>query len=57
MTALVRELRRNPLLWLVAFVPVVFVAQALEPEAMEFGEGQAEMAWMFLLAAGLLAGC
>jgi Ca2+:H+ antiporter len=33
MTALLRELRRNPLLWLVAFVPVVFVAQALEPEA------------------------
>jgi Ca2+:H+ antiporter len=33
MTALLGELRRNPLLWLVAFVPVLFVAQALAPEA------------------------
>jgi Ca2+:H+ antiporter len=33
MTALLGELRRNPLLWLVAFVPVVFVAHALKPEA------------------------
>jgi Ca2+:H+ antiporter len=32
-TALLSELRHNPLLWLVAFVPVVFAAQALAPEA------------------------
>jgi Ca2+:H+ antiporter len=32
-TALLRELRHNPLLWLAAFVPVVFAAQALAPEA------------------------
>src|SRR6476660_1390929 len=33
MTALLHELRRNPLLWLLVFVPGVFVAQSLEPEA------------------------
>jgi Ca2+:H+ antiporter len=33
MKALLSELRHNPLLWLLAFVPVVFVAQSLEPEA------------------------
>ena len=27
------DLRRNPLLWLLVFVPAVFVAEALEPEA------------------------
>jgi Ca2+:H+ antiporter len=30
---LVREIRRNPVLWLLLFVPVVFVAQRLDPEA------------------------
>ena len=30
---LLSELRHNPLLWLLVFVPVVFVAQSLEPEA------------------------
>jgi len=29
----ISELRRNPLLWLLVFVPGVFVAQSLEPEA------------------------
>jgi Ca2+:H+ antiporter len=33
MTALLKELRHNPLLWLLVFVPVVFVAQARAPEA------------------------
>ena len=33
MAALLSELRHNPLLWLLVFVPVVFVAQSLEPEA------------------------
>jgi Ca2+:H+ antiporter len=33
MAALLSELRHNPLLWLLAFLPVVFVAQSLEPEA------------------------
>ncbi len=33
MAALLSELRRNPLLWLLGFVPVVFIAQSLEPEA------------------------
>ena len=28
-----KETRRNPLLWLLAFVPVVFVADQLVPEA------------------------
>jgi Ca2+:H+ antiporter len=30
---LLHEIRRNPLLWLLAFVPVVFVAEHLRPEA------------------------
>src|SRR5947209_310101 len=30
---LLREIRRNPVLWLLLFVPVVFVAQRLDPEA------------------------
>jgi Ca2+:H+ antiporter len=30
---LVREIRRKPVLWLLLFVPVVFVAQRLDPEA------------------------
>ena len=30
---LLKEIRRNPLLWLLAFVPVVFVADQLVPEA------------------------
>jgi Ca2+:H+ antiporter len=30
------ELRRNPLLWLLVFVPAVFVAQAVAPEAHTF---------------------
>jgi len=33
MTAIVSELRRTPLLWLLVFVPAVFVAQAVNPEA------------------------
>jgi Ca2+:H+ antiporter len=33
MATLLSELRHNPLLWLLAFVPGVFVAQSLEPEA------------------------
>jgi Ca2+:H+ antiporter len=33
MATLVLELRHNPLLWLLAFVPVVFVVQSLEPDA------------------------
>jgi Ca2+:H+ antiporter len=33
MNPLIQEIRRNPLLWLLAFVPVVFVARKLEPEA------------------------
>ena len=33
MAAVISELRRNPLLWLLVFVPGVFVAQSLEPEA------------------------
>jgi Ca2+:H+ antiporter len=33
MNPLIQEIRRNPLLWLLAFVPVVFVARNLEPEA------------------------
>ena len=33
MSALLTELRRNPLLWLLVFVPIVFVAQRLDPEA------------------------
>ena len=33
MTPLLREIRHNPLLWLLAFVPAVFAAQQLWPEA------------------------
>ena len=33
MKPLLKEIRRNPLLWLLAFVPVVFAAQKLKPEA------------------------
>ena len=33
MPVLIRELRENPVLWLLVFVPVVFVAQSVEPEA------------------------
>jgi Ca2+:H+ antiporter len=33
MKPLLQEIRHNPLLWLLAFVPVVFVAQKLKPEA------------------------
>jgi Ca2+:H+ antiporter len=33
MTQLLREIRDNPVLWLLVFVPAVFVGQALEPEA------------------------
>ena len=33
MTALLHELRHNPLLWLLVFVPAVFVGETLEPEA------------------------
>jgi Ca2+:H+ antiporter len=33
MMPLLHELRRNPLLWLLVFVPAVFVAQVLAPEA------------------------
>ena len=33
MNALLKEIRHNPLLWLLAFVPVVFAAAKLRPEA------------------------
>ena len=33
MTALLTELRHNPLLWLLVFVPAVFVAQAFDQDA------------------------
>ena len=33
MSALLKEIRGNPLLWLLAFVPVVIVAAKLRPEA------------------------
>jgi len=33
MNPLLKEITRNPLLWLLAFVPVVFVADHLVPEA------------------------
>ena len=33
MGSLLRELRHNPLLWLLAFVPVLFAAAAVKPEA------------------------
>ena len=31
MNPLLKEIRHNPLLWLLAFVPVVFAAQKLKP--------------------------
>jgi Ca2+:H+ antiporter len=33
MNPLLREIRHNPLLWLLAFVPLLFVAEKLKPEA------------------------
>ena len=33
MNPLLKEFRHNPLLWLLAFVPVVFAAHKLTPEA------------------------
>jgi Ca2+:H+ antiporter len=33
MTALLKEIRHNPLLWLLVFVPIVFVAAKVKPEA------------------------
>ena len=33
MNPLLKEVRHNPLLWLVAFVPALFAAQKLNPEA------------------------
>ena len=33
MALLLKEIRANPILWLLAFVPVVFVVQQVEPEA------------------------
>ena len=33
MNPLLKEIRHNPLLWLLAFVPVVFAAHTLTPEA------------------------
>jgi len=33
MTQLLKEIRRNPLLWLLALVPVVFAVQMLTPAA------------------------
>ena len=33
LTPLLKEIRHNPLLWLLVFVPVVFAAQKLKPEA------------------------
>src|SRR5512136_1404800 len=33
MKPLLKEIRRNPLLWLLAFVPVVFIVEHLKPEA------------------------
>ncbi len=33
MNPLIKEIRRNPLLWLLVFVPVLFAAQRLKPEA------------------------
>jgi len=33
MNQLLKEIRHNPLLWLLVFVPVVFVCQTLKPEA------------------------
>jgi Ca2+:H+ antiporter len=33
MKALLKEIRHNPLLWLLVFLPVVFIAEKLKPEA------------------------
>lgn len=33
MAYLFRDIRRNPLLWLLVFVPVVFVCQQIAPQA------------------------
>jgi len=33
MNPLLKEIRHNPMLWLLAFVPVVFAAAKVEPEA------------------------
>ena len=33
MNLLFKEIRRNPVLWLLTFVPVVLVAQRIEPQA------------------------
>jgi Ca2+:H+ antiporter len=33
MSAFLKEIRRNPLLWLLAFVPVVLAASKFRPEA------------------------
>src|SRR5512136_265105 len=33
MKPLLKEIRRNPLLWLLAFVPVVFIVEHLRPDA------------------------
>ena len=33
MKPLFQEIRRNPLLWLLAFVPVVVIAEKLRPES------------------------
>src|SRR5215207_6933559 len=33
MNPLLKEIRHNPLLWLLAFVPVVFIAQNIKPDA------------------------
>jgi len=33
MKALLKEIRRNPLLWLLSFVPVVFISGKVRPEA------------------------
>jgi Ca2+:H+ antiporter len=33
MNPLLKEIQRNPALWLLAFVPVVLVAQHVKPEA------------------------
>lgn len=41
MSPLLREIRRNPMLWLLAFVPVVLVAEHLAPEA---------HTWLFVLS-------
>src|SRR5512136_3368053 len=41
MNYLLKEIRHNPLLWLLAFVPVLFVAEPLRPEA---------HAWLFVLS-------